>query len=391
MKNKSLVFMVLFGAVASFFAFASEELDIYTNIYRNAMTWNERLNILRDVSSSNLDGVGQLYAEALSQLILEQPNLQTTAEKTAADESARLLANLLGDAKYTGAAGDLWKVVQNFSNPLVKADALIALGRVRGTDYLEQVVKILTDLNLSPTSDPESGQKIAYGAILALEKYKDPSGYLPVFFASTGWYNRRVKDQAVASLPYIIDDPSEPLSSILKSSGYSYDTKLLALQKEEESKAPPSSKATVAVLALSEGWKAATNDVKQRMQLANMRKLSIDMIKRYGSADPAAIPLLGQSYTMGIDSEERLSSVAALAAIGSDAAARTLANFLLDLNKKRQDGNITAEDERMVRAVIPALGSTAKPIARTALRMVENVDWTNAVKVLAAEALKKIP
>jgi len=383
--------MVLFGAVASFFAFASEELDIYTNIYRNAMTWNERLNILRDVSSSNLDGVGQLYAEALSQLILEQPNLQTTAEKTAADESARLLANLLGDAKYTGAAGDLWKVVQNFSNPLVKADALIALGRVRGTDYLEQVVKILTDLNLSPTSDPESGQKIAYGAILALEKYKDPSGYLPVFFASTGWYNRRVKDQAVASLPYIIDDPSEPLSSILKSSGYSYDTKLLALQKEEESKAPPSSKATVAVLALSEGWKAATNDVKQRMQLANMRKLSIDMIKRYGSADPAAIPLLGQSYTMGIDSEERLSSVAALAAIGSDAAARTLANFLLDLNKKRQDGNITAEDERMVRAVIPALGSTAKPIARTALRMVENVDWTNAVKVLAAEALKKIP
>ena len=391
MKNKSLVFMVLFSAVASFFAFASEELDIYTNIYRNAMTWNERLNILRDVSSSNLDGVGQLYAEALSQLILEQPNLQTTAEKTAADESARLLANLLGDAKYAGAAGDLWKVVQNFSNPLVKADALIALGRVRGTDYLEQVVKILTDLNLSPTSDPESGQKIAYGAILALEKYKDPSGYLPVFFASTGWYNRRVKDQAVASLPYIIDDPSEPLSSILKSSGYSYDTKLLALQKEEESKAPPSSKATVAVLALSEGWKAATNDVKQRMQLANMRKLSIDMIKRYGSADPAAIPLLGQSYTMGIDSEERLSSVAALAAIGSDAAARTLANFLLDLNKKRQDGNITAEDERMVRAVIPALGSTAKPIARTALRMVENVDWTNAVKVLAAEALKKIP
>jgi hypothetical protein len=147
----------------------------------------------------------------------------------------------------------------------------------------------------------------------------------------------------------------------------------------------------VAVLALSEGWKAASNDVKQRMQLANMRKLSIDMIKRYGSADPAAIPLLGQSYTMGIDSEERLSSVAALAAIGSDAAARTLANFLLDLNKKRQDGNITAEDERMVRAVIPALGSTAKPIARTALRMVENVDWTNAVKVLAAEALKKIP
>jgi len=81
MKYKSVAFMVLFGVVASFFAFASEELDIYTNIYRNAMTWNERLNILRDVSSSNFDGVGQLYSEALSQLILEQPNLQTTAEK----------------------------------------------------------------------------------------------------------------------------------------------------------------------------------------------------------------------------------------------------------------------------------------------------------------------
>jgi hypothetical protein len=44
----------------------------------------------------------------------------------------------------------------------------------------------------------------------------------------------------------------------------------------------------------------------------------------------------------------------------------------------------------LVRAVIPALGSTGKPLARPALKTVENLEWPNAVKVLAAEALKKI-
>jgi hypothetical protein len=375
-------------AVMALTAYASEELDIYTMLYKDATSAAERFAVLRNVAESNLSGAGSLYAEALTRLLQEQPTFKTTAEKETADSSARLLSKLLGEAGYAASAGDLWKTVQSFSNPLVKADALIAIGRTRSPAQRDLVVKLLSDLNLNPTDDRDAGEKTAYGAILALEKYRDSAGYLPVFFASNGWYSRRVKDQAAATLPLIMDDPSEPLASVIQSS--SYEVKLLALQKENESKASPKGKSEVALVALTEGWKAATNDVKDRVRLGSLRKLSIEMIARNGVASDAATPLLERSYKEGIDMEERLGAVQALAAVNTDGAARSLSSFLMILNGKRKSGNITQDDERLVRAVIPALGSTGKPLARPALKTVENLEWPNAVKVLAAEALKKI-
>ena len=371
-------------------AFASEAIDVYTYLYEQSTTAQERLAVLRSIADQNIDGAGQLYAAALAQLLQEFPTLKTTAERDAADQSALLLAQLLGETKYTTAAGDLWRVVQNFSNPLVKAEALIAMGKLRNPDYSEQVENLLTSLNLKPASDPEAGEKIAYGAILALEKYRQPTGYLPVFFAATGWYGKRVRDQAEKSLQYILDNPESPLSNIIKSSAYPYDIKYLALQRMDSSQAASDAKARVAVLSLSEGWRASTMDVKQRVQLANIRKFAIDMIRRYKTNAAAVFPLLERSYKEGIDMDEKLISIAALASIGTDDAARLLSNFLLALNAKRKANNITQEDEQLVRAIIPALGATGSPVARPALQSVEYQDWASYVKTLAQDALKQI-
>ena len=383
-------FSFLLIGLSAFGAFASEAMDVYTFLYEQAASPQERLAVLKSLSDQNIDGAGQLYAQALTQLLQEFPSLKTTAERDAADQSARLLAQLLGNSKYTAAAGDLWRVVENFSNPLVKADALIAMGKLRNVDYAELIEKLLYDLNLKPATDPEAGEKIAYGAILALEKYQQPSGYLPVFFAATGWYNKRIREQAERSLPYIMDNPEVPLTSLIRSSAYTYDIKFLALQRMEASKAPADAKARVAVIALAEGWRASTMDVKQRVQLGNSRKLAIDMIRRYKTEDTTVLPLLERSYKEGIDTEEKLNAVAALSAIGTDDAARLLSNFLLALNAKRKANNITQEDEQLVRAVIPALGATGKSVARPALQAVEYQDWTNYVKTLAQDALKQI-
>jgi hypothetical protein len=383
-------FSFLLIGLSAFGAFASEAMDVYTFLYEQATSPQERLAVLKSLSDQNIDGAGRLYAQALSQLLQEFPSLKTTAERDAADQSARLLAQLLGNSKYTAAAGDLWRVVENFSNPLVKADALIAMGKLRNVDYAELIEKLLYDLNLKPATDPEAGEKIAYGAILALEKYQQPSGYLPVFFAATGWYNKRIREQAERSLPYIMDNPEVPLTSLIRSSAYTYDIKFLALQRMEASKAPADAKARVAVIALAEGWRASTMDVKQRVQLGNSRKLAIDMIRRYKTEDTTVLPLLERSYKEGIDTEEKLNAVAALSAIGTDDAARLLSNFLLALNAKRKANNITQEDEQLVRAVIPALGATGKSVARPALQAVEYQDWTNYVKTLAQDALKQI-
>jgi tetratricopeptide (TPR) repeat protein len=265
---------------------------------------------------------------------------------------------------------------------------LIALGRIRSEAHLELVIKLLEDLNINPVADREKGEKIAYGAIQSLEKYRNIAGYSPVFFAASAWYSRRVKDQAIATLPYIVDDPSEAISAIIKSGNY--DIKLLGLQKENESKASPTAKSGVALLALSEAWKAATNDVKERITLSRIRKMAIEMLVKYGSSTPEAVPLLERCYKEGIDMEEKLGAVTALSLNKSEEAAQALSSFLLNMNTKRRANDIKQEDERMVRALIPALGAQGSPKGRIALQQVELTDWTNAVKVLAAEALKKL-
>lgn len=385
---KKRIILVAALAMAAVFAFASEELDVYTFLYRSSATAAERYAILRNVADAKTPGAGALYAEALARLLQEIPNLKSTAEKESADSSALLLATLLGQEKYAAAANDLWRVVDSFDNPLVKAEALIALGKARSPELFPQVKKVLADLNLKPTADPDAGEKIAYGAVIALEKYRSIEGYRAVFIASTAWYSRRVKEQASATLPFIMDDPSEPLTAIIQSEGY--DLKLLALEKEDQSKAPSEAKSGVALVALGEGWRAATNDIQDRSILTRLRKLSLEMLVRHASSAPTTVPYLERSYKEGADLEEKLAAITALSLNKSDESARALSSFLMMLNARRRSNAITQEDERVVRALIPALGTQGNTLLKPSLQAVEYMEWTNAVKQLAADALKKI-
>jgi hypothetical protein len=389
MKKTVIVLLLLVIAAAMGFA-GSEEVDVYAYLYNSALTNSAQLDILQNMAEAKLTGAGEFYAKALRRLVSEYKNIRNVTEKNAADEQAMILSALLGAEKYSPAAPDLWLVVEAFAAPLVKAEALMALGKVQAKAYLPQVIRVLQSVNASPTADRLNGERIAFGAIIALEKYADSSGYLPVFFASTGWYSERIRSQAAKSLPLISTDPTPYMMEVVKGPGYNYPTKYTALQTIEAAGVSPESKASVAVAALAEGWKASTSDVQLRNTLASMRKLAVGMISRYKTGDESVYPLLERSYTNGIDPNEKLSAIAALASLGTDESARRLSKFLMDLNAKRQSGNIKQEDEQMVRAVIPALGAAGRPLGRPALNAAIALDWTPAVKNLAQEAIKKI-
>jgi hypothetical protein len=302
-----------------------------------------------------------------------------------------ILSALLGAEKYGQAAPDLWTTVELFSSPLVKAEALMALGKIRATGYFPQVRRTLEVLNLTPTSDRLNGERIAFGAIIALEKYGEPEGYLPVYFASTGWYSDRIKSQARRSLPFISREPTMYMLEIVKGTSYDYPAKYNALQHIESTSVSNADKASVAVAAFAEGWRSTTSDPQLRTTLANMRKLSMDMLGRYRTTDESIYPLLERSYSRGLDEDEKFKAVNALANQRTDDGAQLLSNFLLDLNAKRQSGNIRPEDERMVRTVIPALGATGRPVGRQSLIGAKNTSgWASAVHKLADDALNQI-
>ncbi|MDR3167541.1 MAG: hypothetical protein LBT93_06320 [Treponema sp.] len=393
MKRYRLVIFISLIAVRAFAQ--SGELALYTDLYNGVNTVSEQFRILQEVRDAKISGVGEFYTAALDRLLREYPNVRSLSERNAADEAARLLAGVLGDEKITAAEGNLWKVVETFSNPLIKADALLALGRIGAVAYIPQVVQLLSDLNARPPADRESqiqNERIAYGAILALENFKDPAGYLPVFFASAGWYSDRVKNQASISLPLILDDPSEQLNSVIHGSAYSYELKHLALRTAERSNLPNESKGALAVSAYSEGWRGSTNDMRLRGELTTMRKLAISMIRRYGTEDTAVYPLLDRSYKTPFDMQEKLDAIAALSALASEDAAKLLANYLLEIHNKRQSNILTSEDEQVVRVLLPALGATKRAsIGRAVLSLVQQSPaWTNAVRNVAAEALRNI-
>jgi predicted negative regulator of RcsB-dependent stress response len=389
--KKLIICFILLAAVAVAGFSATEEVQVYEFLYNASPTHSGQLDILQNMAESRLTGAGEFYAKALRKLVSEYRNIRDVTERNAADEQAMLLSALLGAEKYTQAAADLWLVVDGFSAPLVKSEALMALGKIRATTYLPQVIRVLESVNAAPTNDRLNGERIAFGAIISLEKFQDPSGYLPVFFASTGWYSDRIKSQATKSLPFIAQDPSPYMLQVVKGSSYDYSTKYTALRTIEAAKGVDNkNKVAVAVAALTEGWRSSTNDVQLRSILADMRKMAIGMINRYKSEDEAIYPLLERSYTQGVDTQEKLSAIAALASQGTEESAKRLSSYLMDLNAKRVSGNIRQEEEQMVRAIIPAIGQTGRSIGRPALSAVSASNWTPAVVALANNALKQL-
>ncbi|MCL2880588.1 MAG: hypothetical protein FWF29_10105, partial [Treponema sp.] len=313
------------------------------------------------------------------------------------ENQAILLASLVGQEKYSGAADDLWKLYNLFSDPLVKAEALMSLGKIQAVQYLPQVIKVLENLtNNAPGRDHLSGERVAFGAIIALEKYGNMDGYLPVYFASKGWYNDRVKNQALKSLPLISEDPTERMISVIKSPGYTYDVKLAALQSVDAASVSADSKSQAALAAFNESWLASTNDVRLRGFLNSMRKTSMRMIRENGCSDSAVYPLLEKSYNQfathaGGDRDEALDAIVTLRTLATDDAVQMLSKFLMNINGRLQSKTLTRNDEDLVREIIPAIGATKLAGGRTALNTVNALDWPSAVKALANDALSQLP
>ncbi|GHT83263.1 hypothetical protein FACS1894137_03930 [Spirochaetia bacterium] len=394
MKRFLVVFTLLCSISFRGFAASEGDLEIYTYLYNTASTPTEKLNILQVLQVQKLTGIGEFYAQAFNQLINQAATIRSynATEQAAANDLAQNLAALIGDEKYTPSAPDLWRAYTEFSAPLVKAESLISLGKLRDPSYLDEVLSVIEKLNgVSPRGSDEvdANSYIARGAILALEKYRDESGYLPVFLMSVSGYPKRILDLAKATLPVILADPSELLTAqVIKNPRFDSSIKLVALQIIEDGDAPKASKAAAAAAALAEGWRG---QAPSRTETAQLRKTSILMIGRHGPSDPAVYPLLERSYKEGNDDNEKVSSIQTLGVVATEDSAKQLSSFLMIIIGRIQSGAISRTDETMIREIIPAIATAGKPSGRAALEAAINGPTIPAIKVLAQAALDKLP
>jgi HEAT repeat protein len=391
--KRTIIFIFISFFIIDLYA-QSNALNYFTELYNNATSVSNQLEILRDVQKENIPGSVEFFVKVLRNINLNQSNLQTNTDRNATDETVRLIISILVEASYHDAGADIWQSAKLFSNPLVKADALIALGKIGAVNYANDVAQILKDINNIVPSDRETqiaNERIAYGAILCLESFKDGAGYLPVFFASAGWYSTRVKNQASISLTRITDDPTEALIEVIRDAGNAVNVKHVALRTEERSSVSGESKSRAAVAALSEGWLYTTSAPQDRIELAGMRKLALNMLRRYGTADASVYPNINLSFTRNYDIDEKLAAVNALAALKSEEAVSLLISYLKEIHTKRLRNNWSNTDEQTIRALISALGSTRNRKAQPVLVEIANTSvYTGAINNLAAAALKDV-
>jgi hypothetical protein len=390
MKRIALCALALvIAASAASPLFADETSEVWKKLYENAQSLQDRYEIMLNISRLNDPGMAGVVSDALSALVREEKLYKSASDKDVYSRLVSLTCNLLGDYKYADAAENVYYVAMNSQSPDSRADALIALGKMRALEYVDQIVITLRNLNFSPIADKQYGEKVAMGCIVSLEKYRDIRGYSPVFYATFAWYSQYIRVQAERSLLVMVDDPTGPITDILTQADTPY--KYAALKYEDASKASDANKVSVAKIAIKQGQTLIPKDKKEAILLCDLRKKAIGMLIALKSKDDSSVPLLKKAYESGYDTDEKLVAVQALSVIATDLATSTLADFLNALGDRKKSGIWTQDDERMLRAVIQALGATKNKKGRDALLAIKTspATWPNAIISLATDALSQ--
>lgn len=373
--------------ILSSFAFADETTEIYQILYRQAEGLPQKYAALVNIVGLQDKATAPLLASALEELLLTGRSYTGSSDQELYGRTVRVLAQALGDFKYTAATPYLWEASQQIADPVGRAEAIIAIGKIRDLEYAERIALRLGDLNLRPAEDRDAGEKLAYGCIVALDKLKDIRGFSPVFFAADSWYSLRVRQKALDALPSISEDPTDPIKAILGTE--TPERQLRALKAEIASQASPQRKTEASILALNLGHLKVPRDKNDSKVLSDLRKLALRGLIAYKASGADPIDGCSSSYSKGGDDEERLLALSALGANGSDPAATVLRDVILQLNEDQRSGLSDETRNRMAKAAIENAGITKNKMLRPALLAVTiNDKWSGSV-ILAAQTAAK--
>jgi hypothetical protein len=371
-------------------AFADEEAEVYRQIYVQSEGLSQKYAAAVNLVGLNDKSTAPVLAEGLQGLLANQNNYRNPSDKELYAQTVRVISAALGNYKYGDADSLLWQVVQQVPEPLARSEALMALGSMRALDYAERISLLLRNLDIAPTGDRDSDEKVAYGCIIALQKLKDVRGFAPVFYAADGWYSQRVRQLALSALPNIAADPTDAIKEIIRTEGP--DRKLLALKQNAVSQASPARKSEAALLALSEGQNKVSRDRSEERTMAELRKLALRSLVSFRSTGADSVSADRYSYENGYDDEERLLALQALGANGCDEAAASLRDVILQLDRDQLNGISDETRNRMAKAAIENAALTRNKAVKSALIAVSmNDKWSGSIILAAQNAVKAMP
>jgi hypothetical protein len=405
MKRLLFILILCFAGISAF----AQGLDVsyFRKEYlKEDGTFEERLRVLESVRDARLTGVGTFYNEALKFLLSRGANL-SAKDRQIAEQSAVILCEGIAEEKVAAAAADLWQTVVFFdvardnNEGFAMQSALIALGQVGGKDYTAHVVQRLNFFNAQTFTDVETRRRVqraVTGCVRALESFHDIEGYRPVFYVYIGSYDKAIQDIAANTLPNIVDDPGDVISAIIRDPSNNPRIKYDAWREMLRTRAPSSSKAKVAAIALSTGWNYSTTDINFQTNLREMRKGAIEIIRQFGAPDDSILTSLKKSYDENYgstkpDMDEIRYTLNALSAINSEPSIELLRGFLRDLHEKRRSGPWTNKEKQCFDWVVSAIGATgtqSASIEQLLNTILRETKYTSAEKKTVESTMKAL-
>lgn len=382
--------LILTGLVLAT-AGAGQEGESWSRLYRRMPDIKQKYMIMQNIMPLDDASLEPFLVSSLEDLVYGDLSQYRSNKNTYDDWEilTRSIIGELGDIKAISGAPAIWDVVETAEVPLLKAEALVALGNIRALDYAPEIAVILRNLNFNTRSDRNAAEIEAYGAIAALDKLKTAYGFEPLFYASIGWYQDRVTSYAAEALLAISDDPIPAFTEVLVLAS-DYGVKRKALDIALNTDSPVSSKASIAATALSEGLKYSEHDYELSRQLANLRMDAITAFITMDASTPELPGLLDRAINEG-EIDEQLIAIQALGVDGSDEATGVMARRLSDFNERQASGLAANQEEMiLIRQLIYALGESRNVIGNQPLKEMSFVGYTPAILRLADEAMAKI-
>jgi hypothetical protein len=367
---------------------ADESFAVYQRLFQKATTLKQKYSIMMSLTEMNDPQTASVMADAVRSAMLVDRARLSAQDRDYFDKVLRLSIAGLGTYKALDMQDQLMTIAVSDGDVLVRAEALIALGRMRALKHVERMSLLLKDLNLGAGDDKDGMEKLAGGAIVGLGKMGDIRGWEQVFFASQGWYSRRVKQSAEESLLSMVDDPTEAVKKIIDAEPP--PLKLAALDYETASKAPAAKKSEVAVLAFKEGAGNAGQTAQDKTAYKYLRQTAMEQLIANGYKDGAIVEDFHAAWAVA-DQDERLLIMAALGANGSDRAADELSAIITAYNLQREQDAVKEETDRMAKAALQNAAKTGNQrVLAAVVSVTMNDKWSGGVLLAANEAQKAL-
>jgi hypothetical protein len=376
---------------------ANEVAAVWTRLYERSTTLDQKLQIMQSIVDQNSRDMIPVLSDALEEQILSLENRTGTTERTKAINLITMIVKELGSLRAAEASSFIWQVVEAVENPVLKGEAIIALGRIGARQYASRMSTMLRNINFNygELSSQRDNEIIAYALVVALERLKAEESYEPLFFASTGWYSTRsgIKELAKDALSTVVEDPADQLISIMEASDR-YGIKESALSAGMASQAAETSKARIAAFAFSEGLRYTPKDGIERRELKSLRLAALRALKELEHKDAAVLDTMGRmliAYQTErlYDEDEILALIDTMSGYKSDESARILADFLRYQTERRQFG--PSDSLRIARATINALGEIGSMSGLEALAEVAvSSFWEGSIQREARSARERL-